>query len=169
MAFRKLPSSQCADFEVLLEDFLEGDLSLQDAWHVEQHLSICQDCRGGLEMARQSGVVLRSLIAPSPDLGDAFTQSVMIALRRKWAPGDTPLLSWKPFEVLAQRLALVASFALMLLVAYGVGRSSATSPVQAVSPAQASRTVDELIPGAPSPATGSDAVILTIAENDRGK
>jgi anti-sigma factor RsiW len=169
MVSRKSPSSKCKGFEAMLEDFLDGALSLQDAWRTEQHLSICQDCRGELAMVRQSGVVLRTLIAPAPDPGEVFTQRVMIALRRQWSPGDTPLLSWKPFEVLARRLALAASFAFMLLIAYGVGRSSVTSSVQTVTAVQDSRAVEELVPGAAATVTGSDAVILSIAENDRGK
>ncbi len=169
MTFRKISSSQCTAFEAPLEDFLDGGLSLQEAWRVEQHLSVCGECRAALEMARQSGAVLRTVLAPAADPGAGFTQRVMTALGRQWEPSETPLLAWKPFEVLARKLALAAAFALVLLVAYGAGRES-VSPAPLPAPLlQASRPSEDLLPGASAAVAGNDAVLLAIAGNDRDK
>jgi anti-sigma factor RsiW len=155
--------NSCAEWEVLLEGFLDGGLSRHAADEVSAHLGRCAACRDALDAARASARLLRAGCEPTQDPGPVFARRVMALIREKETQGAKFL---KPLEVLAWRLALSASLVVALLIGYGLrprtgAQTVVTSARQAVN--------DEIFPDPDQQPTSRDEVLLEIAQTSHGK
>lgn len=154
----------CPKYEVLLEDYLEGELAGRAASEVEAHLSACSACREALELSRVASQLLRAGCEPAGKPGPAFVRDVMARIQVAQEGQSARDRFWKPLEALVWRLTLSAALALVLLLAYGLRLRPAPPAVTAVSQVQAG----DLLEPVQQPATG-DEVLLSIAENSHGK
>lgn len=157
----------CAEFEMLLEDSIEGPLEGAEAKALAVHMAGCANCRAALEDARATSRLL-SFAEPTPDPGPQFTHLVMARVRTE-AQADGKSL-WRLVAAFARPFALSATVALGLMLAYGA--YWAPNPVNPNTGAAMVPQADvhELIsdPSAP-PATLDDTLMMMVADNDHGK
>ena len=63
----------CKSIERLLVEYADGDLDVQEAALVEDHLGECADCRTALHQYRESlNLVVREVLEPPPASGLAL-------------------------------------------------------------------------------------------------
>jgi Putative zinc-finger len=156
-------STVCSQYEILLEDSLEGPLGGPDAQRLSEHVRTCANCRVALEDAAASNRLLR-LAEPTPDPGPAFTRLVMARIRTEQQSDERSL--WRLVAAFARPFALSATLALGLMLAYDA--YLAPSP-NTESAALQSSDARELLsdPGA-VPATADDTLLMVV-ETDHGK
>jgi hypothetical protein len=155
--------NSCGEWEALLEDFLEGTLSRHSADQVSAHLARCGVCQEALDAARASGHLLRAGCEPTEDPGPVFARRVMALIREEETQGAKFL---KPLEVLAWRLAISASFAVALLIGYGL-RPRTEAQTVIMSARQAG--TEEIFPDPDQQPASRDEVLLEIAQTNHGK
>ncbi|MGH7836617.1 MAG: anti-sigma factor family protein [Candidatus Binataceae bacterium] len=161
-------AAACEKYEALLEDSLAGESTGGDARRVAEHVKCCEGCRTALETARASGVLLRmaaKLAAPAPYPGPGF-ERVMMARIRAHREREERNGIWQPLVFLASRMAISATLALGLLLAYDVtwhtGNAANVATMRAAQPG------DLLGDSVKLPANRDD-VLMMVAENDHGK
>jgi anti-sigma factor RsiW len=124
----------CEGFEALLEDSIEGVLSGEEAKKLQQHLSSCGACREALEEARLSQRLLQ-WGEPAAEASPGFARVVMARIReaeaRNEPPGIMPAL-----VAFASRLAITATLALGVMVAYTRVAPPAENPQMATMTAE---------------------------------
>lgn len=157
----------CQEYEALLEDYLNGELSGADARLAVEHWQNCAGCRQALQNAAASVRLLRAA-EPSADPGPGFARIVMTRIRAvesERSAGRANL--WQSFVSLGWRFAATATLALVGLVTYNAGWGHRTQPnVVAVRPTE---STDIFGPEpARAPANG-DEVLMMVAENGYGK
>jgi anti-sigma factor RsiW len=156
--------NSCGEWEVLLEDFLDGALSRHAADQVSGHLARCAVCREALDAARASARLLRAGCDPAEDPGPIFARRVMALIREGETQGSRFLA---PFlEALAWRLALSASLVVALLIGYGLRPITGAQTV--VVSARQARTED-IFPDPDQQPASRDEVLLEIAQTNHGK
>ena len=154
----------CEKFEPLLEDYLSGELPRSEAERLTAHLDACGNCRAALDDARISARLV-SAFEPVADPGPGFARVVMarINVAERWIKEQRSF--WRPFEVLAWRLAFTATLALAFLFAYGLRINHQASATASAS-VSAQQPDIFTFPVSTAPAT-SDDVLLAIAEHHR--
>ena len=128
---------KCEGYEALLEDSLEGALSGEDAKRLESHLHDCVSCREALENAKQSRRLLQ-WGEPAAEASPGFARIVMARIRanEEQAASEAGLL--QTLVTFASRLAITATLALGVLIAYAAVAPPAPS-VQTASMSAAGR------------------------------
>src|SRR5690242_20821283 len=113
---------RCNQSEAFLEDYFAGDLPRPVAEQLTAHLGACSACREALEQARLSSRLINKVFTPVEEPGPAFTHLVMAKINaaETWLREQRNF--WRPFEVIAWRLAFSAALALVFLFAYGLDR-----------------------------------------------
>ena len=114
----KRVNSACPEYEVLLEDFLEGRIEAGAADRVGKHLEDCQACRDSLRAAAQSTILIEGIgeSAAEPSLGFARrTMTAIQGLEKRFAEEKR---FWRPLAVLAWRVAMAGMLSVLLLGAY---------------------------------------------------
>jgi anti-sigma factor RsiW len=156
----------CRGQEALLEDFLAGKLSGAEAEQLAAHLHSCAACRGAVEAARQSTLLLRESLVPVQDPGPFFAKRVMTLIRAEEGRRALAGAIWRPLETLAWRLALTAAIALAFLVGYGVRSNLSQSPE-----VQMTRQPDtqEIFPEPVRQPLDRDEMLMAIAEKNLGR
>lgn len=154
----------CPQYEAALEDRLEGNLGGPDAAILSEHLKTCPGCRTAIEEAAVSAQLLE-IADPSPDPGSGFSRMVMARIRGELLAGEG-VSFWRPVVSLAWRFAATASFALVLLVSFELGRHSQWRPDPSIV---AQNRMPELVPDQPSLPSNRDEVLLMMAETSHGK
>lgn len=99
--------TRCTDYESLLDPFVDGELSPEEAAQVQAHLAECPDCRAYVETA----LAIRSAFPTVEEtvLPEHFAQDVMTAIHALPAKNSR----WSPWKKLL--LPLAACFALIVL------------------------------------------------------
>src|SRR5271156_841106 len=110
----------CPQYEAALEDQLQGTLRGPEASMLAEHLVTCAGCRAALEDAAASARLL-AIAEPSPDPGAGFSRIVMARIRQELQSSEGKSI-WRPFVSVGWRFAVTASFALVLLVSFELGR-----------------------------------------------
>ena len=154
----------CTQYEVMLEDHLQGELRGPEAAKLAEHLRSCVGCRAAFEEAAVS-VRLLAIAEPAPDPGAGFSRIVMARLRQELPTGEGKSI-WRPFVVVAWRFAATAAFALVLLLSFDLGRHSQWVDDQ---PIVAENRMPEIVPERPSLPANRDEVILMMADTSHGK
>ncbi len=160
----------CADYEMLLEDYLAGDLRGADAERATAHLATCAACRGALEEAAGSARLVEVagiLAGQAPEPGPAFAPIVMARIRGAEQPSAPETRFWRPFVWLAWRFAATAALALAALVTYSTVRHGAAFGNTTVAAQTDTRDIFSPDP-ALAPASRDD-VLMMVAGNENGK
>jgi hypothetical protein len=155
----------CPEYELLLEDYLNGDLGGADAQRAAAHVSSCASCADAWQGAVASTAVLRAA-APSEDPGPAFSRTVMARIHAAEADRRAERLGfWQPFVSFGWRFAMTATLALGLLLTYDAGWGRRPQP----NAPTARPIVRDLFTPDPvnTPANGDEALIM-VAESNHG-
>ncbi len=155
----------CPDYELLLEDYLNGELTGAEAQRVSAHVGSCAGCAEAWKGAVMSTALLRAA-AGADDPGPAFSRVVMARIRA--AEEDRSIERggfWQPFVSFGWRFAVTATLALGLLVTYDAGWGRRPQP----NTVAARPIVRDLFIPDPvnTPANGDEALIM-VAETNHG-
>jgi anti-sigma factor RsiW len=155
----------CPEHELLLEDYLNGELTGAEARRATAHVESCTACADAWESAVTSTALLRAA-AGAEDPGPAFSRVVMARIRAAEEERSAERVSfWQPFVSLGWRFALTATLALGLLLTYDAGWGKRSQP----NTAQARPIVRDLFTPDPvnAPANGDEALMM-VAETNHG-
>jgi hypothetical protein len=157
----------CREFEISLEDYLDGALDGASARKLTEHLKSCAGCGEAFADASAASRWLHQ-VEPTPDPGPGFAHMVMARIRTHESQNRASF--WEPFVSLAWKFATTAALALVVMLAYAshgnssvaVNNSSSGSAVTIPSDVQ-----DMLVASSSNvPATRSDMVrMVTESEN----
>jgi hypothetical protein len=154
----------CTRYEAALEDHFQGVLRGPEAVMLAEHLQGCVGCRAALEDAAE-GARLLAIAEPSPDPGAGFSRIVMARIRQELQLSEGKSI-WRPFVSVGWRFAATASFALVLLVSFELGRHSQWQSDQSIV---AENRMPEIVPERPSLPANRDDVLLMMADTSHGK
>jgi anti-sigma-K factor RskA len=160
-------NAACEQYEALLEDYLNGELSGADAKTAAEHWRACAGCQAALQNAA-AGLRLLRAAEPSADPGPGFARMVMARIRAtesERAYGRANF--WQPFVSFGWRFAATATLALVALVSYNAGWVRRLQPNVATT-----RPTDSIDIFAPEPArapANGDEVLMMVADNSHAK
>ncbi len=159
-------NTSCTSYEALLEDYLNGALTADDARTAEQHWQGCAACRSALERAASSVRLLR-LAGPSDGPGPAFARTVMVRIRAAEQDRSADRAGfWQPLVRLGWRFAATAAIVLGVLVSYDAGwgrraqRNVTTARLMGVS--------DIFAPDPANAPANRDDVLMMVADTNHG-
>jgi predicted anti-sigma-YlaC factor YlaD len=148
----------CPEYQASLEDAVsEGKASIAADSRLDRHLQSCVDCREALNDAVAASKLIQHA-RPLKDSSPAFVMRVMAPVREAGAVAPT---IWRPLELLASRVALVAA---VILLALSVYLREFAPPRGAV--AVNGTTEIGILPEPPAQPANADDVLMTLA--DRG-
>ncbi len=157
----------CTKFEALLEDYLDGELSVGDAKLAEHHWQSCAACRGALDQAASSVRLLR-LAGPSDGPGPAFARTVMARIRAVEQDRSFERAGfWQPLVSLGWRFAATATLVLGVLVTYDAGWGRHAQPN--ITTARLMDVSDFFGPDPANPPANRDEVLMMVAETNHAK
>lgn len=161
-------NSPCREFEALFEDALAAENGGEEARLAEEHAKVCEACRTTWNDARGGTALLRmaaKMAEPAPFPGPGFERVIMARIRAHQENEEKSGI-WQPLVFLASRLAISATLALGLLLAYDVtARPTATANVAGMRAAQPG----DLLGDSVNLPASRDDVLMMVAENDHGK
>ncbi len=154
----------CAEYEVLLEDSINGELRGVDAKNLAEHLKDCGGCRTAFQDASACARLMQVAEA-TPDPGPGFARVVMARIRAAESAADVKSI-WQPFISLAWRFAATAAVGLVALVTYDLsGHMRAIRNLAVLQPSEAR----DLFSSDPAnPPRSQDDVLMLVAESNRG-
>lgn len=155
----------CPEYELLLENYLNGELEGAEAQRAASHVELCAACAEAWQSAVMSAALLRAA-AGAEDPGPAFSRIVMARIRAMEEERSSERGSfWQPFVSLGWRFAVTATLALGLLITYDAGWASRSQP----NTVAARPIVRDLFTPDPvnTPANGDEALIM-VAETNHG-
>lgn len=162
-------SCACPEYEVMLEEYLQGTLENGTARKLSEHLKVCASCGQALEDATEAAKWLHRA-ERTPDPGPAFTHLVMTRVRTHESEVRTSF--WEPFVSLAWKFATTAALALVLMLAYAAHGTNAISPDtnNVATTASTQGDLQEILVAGQStvPATRSDMVRM-VTESDNAE
>lgn len=161
----KYQGTACAQYEAMLEDFVNGELVGADARILAEHFKDCGGCRSAFQDASACARLLR-VADPTPDPGPAFARIVMARIRAEDAASEGKSF-WQPFVALAWRFAATASIGLVALMAYDLTGHARLDSSVAIT--QSGEARDLFSPDAANPPRSQDDVLMMVAEPDHGK
>jgi hypothetical protein len=154
----------CTQYEAALEDHFQGALRGPEAAMLAEHLQSCAGCRAALEDAA-AGARLLAIAEASPDPGAGFSRMVMARIRQELQSNEGKSI-WRPFVSVGWRFAATASFALVLLVSFELGRHSQWQVDQSIV---AENRLPEIGVERPALPANRDEVLLMMADTSHGK
>jgi anti-sigma factor RsiW len=163
-----MPNMACSQYEALLEDYLNANLSAADGKRAEQHLEGCGACRQALENAR-AGVQLFRAAAPERLVPDAaFPRIVMARIRAAESELTADRAGfWQSLVTLGWRFAATAALALAVLVAYDAGYARRAQPAQ--HQIRLTEASDFFFASDPAqPPANRDETLMMVAETNHG-
>ena len=110
---------KCDQFQdLILTDFIDGQLGRNDAVKVEEHLLDCAECRAFLKEVKSNALLPLQQSAPQPvpaELWRSIKENIELEAERSnpWAAFVEGLKGWM---VLPRMIPVLASFAVMFLV-----------------------------------------------------
>ena len=117
MFSRTEPRFGCPEYQASLEDVVgEGDATIEPNSALERHLQVCAGCRQALSDALIASKLMRHARFPEIAVSGALVTRVMASIRE--AADAAPSAIWRPLELLASRMALVAAVVLLALSVY---------------------------------------------------
>jgi anti-sigma-K factor RskA len=164
---KEFATSACADYEAVLEDYLNGELGAADAKRVADHRKQCAGCNEAIEHAAASVRLLRAS-GPLPQPSPAFARTVMARIRMAERQQMAERAGfWQPFVSLGWRFAATASLAVALLLTFAVRSGNRPQPnVASVRPIIV--THDLFAPDPSRAPANRDEALMMVAENDHG-
>ncbi len=151
----------CGEYESRLESYLDSAENGAADPEVTAHLEHCPACREALEDARLARELLRESLEPAVEPSGAFATRVLANIR----DAETRRQQfWRPLEILASRLAVVAAMALLAVSIYLFESAPARYPARGTSPTEVGEGFPEL-----GGRASQDEVLLTLVENRNGR
>jgi anti-sigma factor RsiW len=164
---KEFATSACADYEAILEDYLNGELSAADAKRVANHRKECAGCNEAIEHAAASVRLLRAS-GPLPEPSPAFARTVLARIRLAQQEQIAERAGfWQPFISLGWRFAATASLAVALLLTFAARSSNRPQP-NAASVRPIIVTHDLFSPDPSKAPANRDEALMMVAENDHG-
>lgn len=159
-------NAACADYEALLEDYLNGELDAAAARNAAEHWKNCAGCREALDRAKAASRWLRAA-AFAPDPRPGFSRAVMARIRMAEDERTAARAGfWQPFVSLGWRFAATATLALAILLTYAARWGNAPQPN--VAGARPIETRDLFSPEPARPPATGDEVLIMVAEKGHG-
>jgi predicted anti-sigma-YlaC factor YlaD len=154
----------CSNYELLLEDFVNGELSGAGAKSLAEHLKDCGACRAAFQNASECSRLLH-LADHTPDPGPGFARTVMARIRTEASPVQEKSL-WQPFVFLGWRFAATAALGLVALMTYDISGHIKQSNRQSGDLQIEAR--DLFSTDSANPPRTQDDVLMLVAESNHG-
>ena len=149
----------CPEYHADLEDVLrEGEACVEPGSRLEIHLRNCANCREALNDAVRTSKLMRHARYPESAVSPAFVTRVMATIRE--ATQTVPATIWRPLELLASRMALMAAIVLLVLSVY----LRELAPARGVAAVNAPAEVGAVLPEPPAQPANADEVLISIAD-----
>ena len=148
----------CPAYQASLEDAVrDGAPCIEPGSPLQYHLEICVDCRQALSDAVTASRLMahaRPLREPSP----AFVTRVMASVREA-SQAAVPTI-WRPLELLASRVALVAAVVLLALSVY----LREFAPARDTAAINTGTEIGAGLPEPPAQPADADEVLMSLAD-----
>jgi predicted anti-sigma-YlaC factor YlaD len=154
----------CSNYEVLLEDFVNGELTGAGAKSLAEHLKDCGACRSAFQKASEGSRLLH-LADRTPDPGPGFARTLMARIRAEASPVQERSL-WQPFVFLGWRFAATAALGLVALMTYDISGHIRQSSRQTND--QQIEVRDLFSTDSANPPRSQDDVLMLVAESNHG-
>jgi hypothetical protein len=150
----------CPEYQASLEEVVrEGEATIEPNSALDRHLQACDDCRQALSDALIASKLMRHARYPEHAVSGAFVTRVMASIRE--AAEAAPSAIWRPLELLASRMALVAAVVLLALSVYLREFAPARSAAVVNTPAE----VGAVMPEPPAQPADADEVLMSLADS----
>lgn len=150
----------CPEYQASLEDVLrEGEAYIEPNSPLERHLQSCADCREALNDALGASKLMRHGRYPEYAASPAFVTRVMASIRE--ATQAVPSTIWRPLELLASRMALVAAIVLLAMSVY----LHEMTPARSAAAINAQTEIGAGMPEPPATPADADEVLMSLADN----
>lgn len=150
----------CPEYQASLENIVrDGVACIEPSSPLQSHLESCSDCRLALSDALTAIKLMRHA-RPASEPSPTFVTRVMAAVREKSAEAAPAI--WRPLELLASRVALVAAVVLLALSVY----LREFAPPRGSVAANANTEIGAGLPEPPAQPANADEVLTSLA--DRG-
>ena len=160
MFSRTEPRFGCPEYQASLEDAVrEGDATVEPNSALERHLQVCADCRQALNDALIASKLMRHARYPENAVSGAFVTRVMASIRE--AAEASPSAIWRPLELLASRMALVAAVVLLALSVY----LREFAPARGAAAVNAAAEMGAVMPEPPAQPADADEVLMSLADS----
>jgi hypothetical protein len=147
----------CPEYQASLEDAVrDGAACIEPGSPLQRHLDACGGCQQALSDAVTASRLMahaRPLREPSP----AFVTRVMASVRE--ASQAAPTI-WRPLELLASRVALVAAVILLALSVY----LREFAPARDTAAINTGTEIGAGLPEPPAQPAAADEVLMTLAD-----
>jgi hypothetical protein len=164
-AGNEFASCACTEYELALEDYLDGALEGASARKLTEHLKSCVGCSQALADASAASQWVRASAERAPEPGPAFARIVMARIHAE-NEKRVPVSFWEPFVSLAWKFATTAAVALVVMLAYASHSSTATIANTSMASITTSSDVqDMLTPTSSAPASRTE-LIQMVTESD---
>ncbi|PYU35204.1 MAG: hypothetical protein DMG31_04450 [Acidobacteria bacterium] len=149
----------CPEYQASLEDVLrEGEAYIEPHSALDRHLQGCPNCRQALNDALVASKLMRHARYPENALSPAFVTRVMTSIRE--ATQAVPNALWRPLELLASRMALVAAVVLLALSVYLREFAPARGTVGVNGPVE----IGAGMPEPPAQPVDADEVLISLSD-----
>jgi predicted anti-sigma-YlaC factor YlaD len=150
----------CPEYQASLEDMVrEGEGTAEPNSPFERHLRGCADCRQALNDALLASRLMRHARYPEHASSPAFVTRVMASIRE--AAQEAPSALWRPLELLASRMALIAAVVLLALSVY----LREFVPARGSAGINASTEIGAGMPEPPQQPADADEVLMSLADS----
>src|ERR1700719_1275645 len=157
--FSTEPRFGCPEYQASLEDVVrEGDATVEPNSDLARHLQVCADCREALSDALIASKLMRHARYPENAVSGAFVTRVMASIRE--AAEAAPSAIWRPLELLASRMALVAAVVLLAVSVY----LRESTPARGTAAINAGTEVGAVLPEPPAQPADADEVLMSLAD-----
>jgi predicted anti-sigma-YlaC factor YlaD len=159
MSKRTETRTGCRSYEARLEDaVVEGAAHVEPGSALALHLGQCAACREALDNAVLASRLMRHAGDAAVEPSEAFVTRVMAAIREAGRAG--PAAIWRPLELLASRLALVAAVVLLALAVY----LREFAPPRGTAASNGQTEIGAGLPEPALPPANEDDVLVSLAE-----
>jgi len=155
----------CPQYEAMLEDLLNGELSGMDKRDLTEHLRSCGSCKAALDEAEMSSRLLR-LMDAATDPGPAFSHIVMARIQAEQESARQPRGFWQPFVSLAWRFAATAALGLVVMATYDVTLHRSSGEANGVVAEQTQ--IRDMFTDANTASANRDDGLILVSESENG-
>jgi hypothetical protein len=153
----------CPSYRARLEESLTARAANADG-ELNAHVRECARCREALDTALLASQLLRDAQQSVLDPPEAFVTRVMASIREQESRLAGPGAIWRPLELLASRVALVAAAVLLGLSLH----LTAFAPARSTTATARHTEVGAGLPERPALPANEDEVLMSLAETSDG-
>ncbi len=161
---RKKETLGCPEYGTRLEENLVAGRPITDA-ALSVHLRECAPCREAMDTSLLASQLVRDAQRPLNTAGsEAFVTRVMAAIREQELRLAGPSGFWRPLELLASRVALVAAVLLLALSFY----IAKFAPPLDTAATNGQAEIGAGLPERPALPANEDDVLMSLADMNNG-